>query len=717
MAGIMDTCALVGLLVTVAGMVTAADEFAGPETLIETGFEQGLDDWNQNGRAQFDIDRTVAHTGACSARITVEPGVAPAYQQLYREVASVRHGDAFEVTVFVRADTAGETGAYCALQFLDENGRRVGIAHSKFDNKGTAGWEELNWTGQAPMGTRRARLDLILHHTGKSWFDDVRLVRTSRLEPWPDLGQATRRIEVRTEDVVHPAFGGVGFHVFHHTFDIGPKHLSDVVAKRWRELNPSFARLNDSWHWKPEKLDEVAAHLMRFKETGTELYLATWGPKNTQPGDERRAYARQVVDNLEYLIRAKGADNIKYYCMSNELTLSSWGSLAGDLPTFKDYHAELLAQIQARGLDIGLLATDAAPIDRWHTIQWATENMDEITAVYGGHHYINSYPPEDDRFYPWFLSKLIWGVDMARQKGKDFILGEFGAKQDGSTRNGKKWDACIYWDTPAEPLVGIQLAEAAIAAINAGVYAMGNWTFMDFPDDYNKAYANKWGTFKWTGSDYSTRAHYYAYGLLTRFFRGPATVFRVAGDDPYLRVAAVRHHADEAWSIAVVNRYKGDVPVSIDLGAVGPVKAFRKYVYDPQHVPSHPYGDMQPPAAVIEIADSSLSDTVGEGTLTVYTTAYEDAPPPPVAAPGVERADGGAVKVSWPASDAADLCYYRVYRLERPGEPLTVANQIGSTVATEFIDKGDHVGLAKPYVVIAVDQSGNASSASASSTE
>ena len=77
----------------------------------------------------------------------------------------------------------------------------------------------------------------------------------------------------------------------------------------------------------------------------------------------------------------------------------------------------------------------------------------------------------------------------------------------------------------------------------------------------------------------------------------------------------------------------------------------------------------------------------------VYTTDYDDSPP---AAPSGLRVDGA--KLTWQASDAADLCYYRVYAGDQ---------QIGSTVATSFVDR--RPTPAGPYRVVAVDQSGNAS--------
>ena len=350
------------------------------------------------------------------------------------------------------------------------------------------------------------------------------------------------KINIYTEDIVHPNFGGLGFHVFYHIHPMSKEVFENIVGKRWREMNPSFARMTDLWDWDKTMWDKTAKQLLFFKETGTEVYMTTWNPQDTAEGQERADYAKRVVDNLEYLIREKGATNIKYYCMTNELSLNGWGKLREDLPKFKDYHRNIYEELKARNLDIELLATDASPIAWWDTIQWAVDNMDDITKIYGGHHYINDYKLEDESFYQWFLDKMKWGAGMAKGKNKNFIMGEFGSKQDGRTIDGIKRDVCIYWDTPQEPLVAIQLSEAAIAALNGGIYAMGYWTFMDFPDSYRETYINKWGTFKWTGDDFSTRAHYYAYGLLTKFFRGPATVFRVNTDDQLLRVAALQHH-------------------------------------------------------------------------------------------------------------------------------------------------------------------------------
>ena len=265
-------------------------------------------------------------------------------------------------------------------------------------------------------------------------------------------------IRIATDEVIHPHFGGVGFHCSEHEFRLTQEHLDQVLAKRWHELRPSFARVSDNCLWKTDRRDVQAAYLRMMKNVGTEVYMTTWNPRNVPEGPERVAYAKSVVDYLEYLVRVKSCTNLKYYCMTNELSLKGWGSMRTDLPTFKSYHQCFYDELAARQLDIKLLATDASPVSYWPTIEWASQNMDEITGIYGGHHYINDYALEDVRFYGWFLERIQWACGLARQKGKNFILGEFGSKQDGRVLNGVKQDRCLWYETPQEPLAACRYA-------------------------------------------------------------------------------------------------------------------------------------------------------------------------------------------------------------------------------------------------------------------
>ena len=516
-----------------------------------------------------------------------------------------------------------------------------------------------------------------------------------------------------TNNIVNEEFGGMGFHVFYHSHDAPMWHYEEVFAKRWRELNPSFARITDFPGWDPEKIDDVARYLEVMKDTETELYFTTWGAGVINEYKDELDYVKKQIDNLEYWRRNKEFENLKYYCMTNELSLDEWASLVknNDLDRFKDIHQLFYDELKSRDLDIKLLATDASPFTYWPTIEWAAENMDEITGVYGGHHYINSYDLFDQSFYPFFLEKMKWGANLAREKNKNFIVGEFGPKQNSNIIDSVKHDACIYNNTPLERYVGIQVAEAIIAMINGGIYASSYWTFCDFPSGYRSTYINKWGVFKWEIDDFTTRPSYYALGLLTKFFRGPAKVFEVNTTDTLLRVCAIKNSDKNTISIAIINRNNENRKLNLQLEPSDSGLTFRKYVYDPENVPFNYFGDLQSPSGKITLVGKILEDIVPPNSLVVYTSDFDENPPAPVKNLMVEKIkiDRDRNVLTWNPSDEDDFCYYRIYRAEQENVEVSPLKQIATTISTKYIDKRVH-GLPQYYYkVVAVDNSGNSS--------
>jgi hypothetical protein len=517
---------------------------------------------------------------------------------------------------------------------------------------------------------------------------------------WAPAGASQPSVTVTvTGNLVREHFGGPGFQAEMFLDTATPEFFDQVLAKRWRELNPRFARLMLHRERFPDAkpLERLAQQILFLKQAaGTEVYL-TGGLRDAPEGEPRKAWAKSVADELDYLLKA-GASNVKWHCVTNELSLHGWASLRKDMSTFRAYEQALFDELRARRLPIQVLATDASPIGNWNTIEWAANNMDEITGVYGGHHYINEFAPDDPAFYDTFREKCAWAAGLARAKGKDFIIGEFGPRQYMQVRWGARWDAAEAFGTPAEPMAGLQVAEAVVAAINAGVYAMGYWTFCDYPDDRGASRGvNHWGLFQWMSGDAATRAPYYAYGLMTKFFRGPAAVYRVAVTDAAVRVAAIRNEESGTWSLAVVNRRNESVPVSMVLPEDSR-KAFRKYVYDPAHVPSTEDGDLQDPAGKITAKGGRFTDTIAPESLAVYTTMYDDKPPAPVR--GLRaNAQRDSTTLEWEPGVEKDLCYYRIYQDNV---------RIGSTTANRFTDAGPRRHRPGDYTVVAVDQSGNA---------
>ena len=74
-----------------------------------------------------------------------------------------------------------------------------------------------------------------------------------------------------------------------------------------------------------------------------------------------------------------------------------------------------------RNLPVKTLATDASPVSYWNSLQRPAD-MDDITDVYGGHHYATRQPAHDLEFYSWCLERCTWAVGLAKSKKKDYML-------------------------------------------------------------------------------------------------------------------------------------------------------------------------------------------------------------------------------------------------------------------------------------------------------
>lgn len=513
-----------------------------------------------------------------------------------------------------------------------------------------------------------------------------------------------------TNHLVNKSFGGVGFHVFDHVHN-GPQwHYEQVFAKRWRELNPSFVRINDDPTWDFRKIDHVAKYLEVMKGTNTEMYFTSWNTNEIRNFKNEKDYVKKEVDNLEYWKKNLGFENIRYYCMANELSLDKWASMVNDLEYFKKIHGLFYDEINSRGLGISLLASDASPFSYWHTIEWAAQNMDDITGVYGGHHYINDKDLFDNTFYNYFYEKIKWGTDIARSKNKNFIVGEFGAKQNSNIIDSVNHDCNMYNNLPLENYMGIQVAEAITAMINAGVYGCGYWTFADFPSKYRSNYINKWGLYRWEVDNHTTKPSYYCIGLLTKFFRGPSEAYEILSSDSLIRMAAIKNKENGSVSVVVINRNELDTRIKINVGSLEGDKPFRKYLYNPADVPFSYFGDLQDPCGKISLKNSNLSDVIPPLSMTVYTTNYDEEPPADVKGLQVEKKkdeNRDRAFLTWEPNSEKDFCYYRIYRSEKPDVEISERKQIASTISNSFKDISVHNMPQYYYHVVAVDQSGN----------
>lgn len=540
-------------------------------------------------------------------------------------------------------------------------------------------------------------------------------------------------------------FGGFGFHNNEAMFYplIEREHFNQKICKCYREISPGFMRTFGGYSdWTKEHMDAFAEYYDKMQRwTDTPIFFACAKGKYHFTDEQRMKYAEDVAENLDYLINEKNVKQIRYYCFSNEMSMNDWGGLLEDLPLFKKYHEMLFQAFQKRNLRIGLLATDASDICNWNTLDYAIENMDRITEDFCLHTYsygngdiydTNSY----NEFY-----KLCYdtAVKCCQCDGKRFILGEFGihTKDSFVRKNGVIKDVTTFNYTGEAAFSALAYAEAALAAINAGVFAMVIWTFIDYPDPYtchyaeHDEYAKKWamcepyisetqdvkynkcGLMKWEDDgDYSVREYYWCFGLISKYCKRNAKVLDIENDDPLVRITALLNR-DGSISVAVVNRHKEKTPLRLNfnLKHIEKQQPMRVYEYDSHNVCMNEFGDLQDASGTIQVKNTSeIEYELLPESFTVFTTDYKCREKEVYA----EKVTRNGRWLKWKAVKDEDHCYYRVYRGATPDFKPSIENQIASTVDTSldfearYLDDAAILNVEGDYYkVLSVDKSGN----------
>ncbi len=522
-------------------------------------------------------------------------------------------------------------------------------------------------------------------------------------------------------------FGGLGFHnneaCLYNVME--EEHFNQVICKNYREISPGFMRTFAGYSdWTKEAMDDFAEYYNKMQKwTDTPMYLASAKGKIHFSDEEMQQYCNDVAKNLKYLIEEKDVKHIRYYCFSNELTQGTYGWLENDMPLFKKYHEMLYRAFQNYGIDVGLLAPDSSEIVNWKYIDWLMENgADRITEAYCVHLYERKYDLRDTSFYQFFYDICKeYGEKAIRNDGKRLILGEIGINSDApqlSYQSGVTIDTCRYYDTDEEAYCALKLTEMAFAGINAGVFAEAFWSYTDYPDPYNCAYAqsgygkewckaekfvsatvsykyNKWGLMRWEDDgDYSARDLYWCLGYLVKLFKRNSKVLTIENPDDMLRICAIMNK-DFSVSIGIVNR--NTTPTKITLNADGLLKkAARVYEYDPNNVPRNDFCDLQPYSYLVNDGDEM---ELKPESVTFITTDYIDRDYA-VYASGIKAENG---RLSWNAITDDTHCYYRVFADKNPGFEPACENQIASTIA-ESLPIADE---SLCYKVLSVDKSGN----------
>jgi len=538
---------------------------------------------------------------------------------------------------------------------------------------------------------------------------------------------------VQTVQITKPnlrwLFGGVGFHNSEASMIpiMSPRFKNEIALKTFREISPSFSRVFAGFaNWTREAMDAFADYYDEtFRKSGTLLYVVPGRMPMMMDDFNMEDYCEQVAVRMKYLIQERKCTKIRYYCVTNELSVgNTYAFLATRLELFKELHACLYKAFARHGLDVGLIATDCSGTQNFGQIKWAIDNMDEITDAYCAHLYVTNYAPGDPDAYDYLVSVFTPEVMHAHAKQKRFILGEYGY----TNNEYRRWcpmnnDVSYNVAYPeAEADYALAVCEMAMAAINTGCFAAVLWTMIDYPDPFIREDGdtpeekdryqvarfsgagldyryNKWGLIRWCEDeqDYSSRASLYTMGYMAKLFKkGSRVLVCNCGEDKQLRCSAVTNQ-DGSVSIAVINWENAEKEIRIELEH-RVTKPLRVYECAAQHIPYNAFNDLQDYSQLLNLENGGVTLKLQPRSITFLTTDYIDRVPSKIR--NIRKQPG---QLRWDACEDPEHCYYRVFAGESPDFTPGKENQIASTVA-QFVQ------ITEPalcYKVFSVDRWGN----------
>lgn len=515
-------------------------------------------------------------------------------------------------------------------------------------------------------------------------------------------------------------FGGMGFHNSEVSMTplMSDEFLNERVLKAYREISPTFSRLFAGFSdWTDEAMEHFCEYYHKtFAQNDCSIYMVPWRlPYHIYENDERmREHAENVAKRLKYVIEEKDCRLIRYYCLTNELTVGNqWSMYSNDLEKFKRHNQMLFDAFRKYELDnVGLVSTDASGLSNFYQIYWALNNMDEITDIYCTHHYFNDDCKNDTELYQHFYYIMRDMVQACKKKQKRYILGEFGMHNTWGQSETMMPDVPDGFLNPKlEAKAAFSACVKALAAMNAGVYATAYWTLIDYPDPFisddghtpdakarhevsrftgwnTSIRYNKNGLIHWTNDkDYSANAYMYSMGLMAKFFRKNSNVLEFDVSDSSITCGGTVN-LDGNYSYCIMNL--SDEEKNIEFSTEYSIdKPFRMYTYDSQNVPYNDFGDLQD-YTTINHENGVIHTVLQPKSFIILTTDYVDRTPSEIKNIVVDDN-----RIFWSATDDAEHCYYRVFE---------DGVQIGSTVA-EYLDRTTKHG--STYTVKSVDKYGN----------
>jgi hypothetical protein len=327
-------------------------------------------------------------------------------------------------------------------------------------------------------------------------------------------------------------------------------------------------------------------------------------------------FTHGIVSLVEFLVRQRGYDCIRYLGLNNEPhPWCCWAGPGGKQMPMLPALESVCRELSARELSVVLAGPDLVE----GSLSGETDAMARYLGAFEVHVYGGAFDWRTDHAFDWCypmregVEKFGQWADYAHDRGKPFFLGEMGTFDYGM--GGSRPE-------PGSYAAVLKDMEYALRLMNAGVDGFCRWSFVNRGN-----IDGQWQLVDtWDGGNNRLRKvitphpnSFLLWGMLSRFVSGGATVLHGAvsggSDGKYQRVFGTAvDNPDGSRALILVNDADAEVSAHVRCGH-NACREFYRYRIDMTHCDS------------IDVC-AELQGTVGEGftgelspmSLTVYST-------------------------------------------------------------------------------------------------
>ncbi len=359
-----------------------------------------------------------------------------------------------------------------------------------------------------------------------------------------------------------------------------------------------------------------------------------WGyPGGVDRVDDPR-FVAMTTRYVEYLVRERGFDCIRYYILTNEPN-GAWACTDGDWAQWKRGVEMMHDSFRRAGLDVLISGPDVVEMAENDASEYPTgrewveqsvRQLDPLIGCYDVHCYADwAFIRSCD-----FLRRYADVADLIRPTGKPMIFGEIGGWYK-TGRPGRLYEKRVAEKPFASEdsqlfvydyVYGIDAADALIQAMKAGWHGASAWMLDDamhtMGDRGERDQLKVWGFWNSLGGELTgdpaeeaVRPWFYTWSLMCRCFLPGMAIFNPENDAPRKGLRVVAGRCAEGTTVALLNA--SDRPVAFRLKcAVTGGDGFEVYDYCPE---GYLTDERSFPRASGVVDASCLTDAATEFTL------------------------------------------------------------------------------------------------------